>query len=50
MAEWPLLDILRLILIFGAIVAIVGGIVTSFLLGSRDPLRSVWEFDDERAG
>jgi MFS family permease len=50
MAEWPLLDILRLILVFGAIVAIVGGIVTSFLLGSRDPLRSVWEFDDERAG
>jgi hypothetical protein len=32
------------------IIAIIAGVVSFVLLGPRDPVRTVWEYADERAG
>ncbi|MGZ6297425.1 MAG: hypothetical protein ACXWPV_09905, partial [Candidatus Limnocylindrales bacterium] len=38
----------QLTLVFGAVVAIIAGIVAWLLLGRHDPLATVWELKDER--
>jgi hypothetical protein len=41
-------DGLRFAWLLTGIVAIIAGVISFFAMGSRDPVRSVWELADER--
>jgi len=41
---------LRVVLLGGGLLGVIGGVIAWLALGSRDPLATVYEFDDERRG